>query len=111
MKHQIFLTVGCAAVLFVAAGTALRAQDSQDGKSSQANAKDSSSVKKHRVWTDDEVSTLRTPEDNYVDQKQAAEAATAAAAASRQNQSLRPTNLWAGRPDFRTPSLQRMPIA
>jgi len=82
MKHQIFLTLGCAAVLFAATGAPLRAQDSQDAKSPQATAKDSSSTKKHRVWTDDEVSTLRTPADNYVDQKQAAEAANAAAAAA-----------------------------
>jgi hypothetical protein len=82
MKHQIFLTLGCAAVLFAAAGTPSRAQDSPDAKSPQATVKDSSSTKKHRVWTDDEVSTLRTPADNYVDQKQAAEAANAAAAAA-----------------------------
>jgi hypothetical protein len=78
MKHQIFLTLGCAAVLFAATGTPSLAQDAQ------APAKDSSSApKKHKVWTDDEVSTLRTPEDNYVQQKQAAESAAAAAAAEQ----------------------------
>src|ERR1700693_2220390 len=76
MKHQIFLTLGCAAVLFAATGTASLAQDAQ------APAKDSSAPKKHRVWTDDEVSTLRTPADHYVEQKQAADAATATAAAA-----------------------------
>jgi hypothetical protein len=83
MKHQIFLTLGCAAALFVATGTSSLAQDSQISKSPEATAKDSPSApKKHRVWTDDEVSTLRTPADDYVEQKQAAEAATASAAAA-----------------------------
>ena len=81
MRHQIFLTLGCAAVLFVATATSSLAQDAQ------APAKDSSSApKKHKVWTDDEVSTLRTPEDNYIQQKQAAESAAAAAAAAAAEQ-------------------------
>jgi hypothetical protein len=87
MKHRIFLTLGCAALLFTATGTSSLAQDSQDPKSPQATTKDSSSApKKHKVWTDDEVSTLRTPEDDYVEQKQAAEAASAAAAAAAAEQ-------------------------
>ena len=80
MKHQIFLTLGCAAVLFAATGTASLAQDAQ------APAKDSSAPKKHKVWTDDEVSTLRTPADDYVEQKQAAESAAAAAVAAAAEQ-------------------------
>lgn len=81
MKHPIFLTLACAAALVAAAGTPVHAQDSRDTKSPAA--KDSSSApKKHGVWTDDEVSTLRTPEDNYLEQKQAAEAAAPAAAAA-----------------------------
>ena len=82
MKHQIFLTLGCATVLFAVTDAPLLAQDSQNTTSPQAAAKDSSASKKHKVWTDDEVSTLRTPEDNYVEQKQAAEAAAAAAASA-----------------------------
>jgi hypothetical protein len=80
MKRKIFITFGCAAILFAATGASSLAQDAQDAKPSQAPAKDSSAPKKHKVWTDDEVSTLRTPEDNYIEQKQAAEAAAAAAA-------------------------------
>jgi molybdopterin converting factor small subunit len=81
MKHQIFLKLGCAAILFASTGAFSLAENAQDAKSSQANARDSSSTpKKHKVWTDDEVTTLRTLEDNYVEQKQAAEAASAAAA-------------------------------
>jgi len=86
MKHQIFLTFGCATVLLAASGGSSLAQDSQTAKSSQAAGKDTSSSKKHKVWTDDEVSTLRTPEDNYVEQKQAAEAVAAAAAAAAAQQ-------------------------
>lgn len=82
MKHQIFLTLGCAALLFAATATSSLAQDSQNAKSPQAAAKEPSSApKKHKVWTDDEVSTLRTPADSYVEQKQAAETASAATAA------------------------------
>jgi hypothetical protein len=87
MKRKIFITFGCTAILFAATGTSSFAQDAQDTKSSQAPAKDSSAPKKHKVWTDDEVSTLRTPEDNYIEQKQAAEAAAAAAAAAQQAKS------------------------
>ena len=87
MKRKIFITFGCTAILFAAIGTSSLAQDTQDAKSSQAPAKDSPSApKKHKVWTDDEVSTLRTPEDNYIEQKQAAEAAAAAAAAAAAQQ-------------------------
>jgi hypothetical protein len=87
MKRKIFITFGCAAILFAATGTSSLAQDAQDAKSSPAPAKDSSpAAKKHKVWTDDEVSTLRTPEDNYVEQQQAAEAAAAAAAAAAAQQ-------------------------
>jgi small-conductance mechanosensitive channel len=83
MKHQIFLTLGCAAVLVAAAGAPALAQDAQNGQSLQAATKASSATsKKHKVWTDDDVSTLRTPEDNYVEQKQAAEAAIVAANAT-----------------------------
>jgi hypothetical protein len=83
MKYPMFLTLACAAALVAAAGTPMHAQDSPDTKSPQATAKDPSSApKKHKVWTDDAVSTLRTPEDNYVQQKQAAEAAATAAAAA-----------------------------
>jgi hypothetical protein len=86
MKHQIFLTFGCATMLLAASGGSSLAQDSQTA-SSQAAGKDTSSPKKvHKVWTDDEVSTLRTPEDNYIEQKQAAEAAAAAAAAAAAQQ-------------------------
>jgi plasmid maintenance system killer protein len=86
MKRKIFITFGCAAILFAATGTSSFAQDAQDTKSSQASAKGSSAPKKHKVWTDDEVSTLRTPEDNYIEQKQAAEAAASAAAAAAAQQ-------------------------
>jgi hypothetical protein len=103
MKHQIFLTLGCAAALLAAADSPLRAQDSQDAKSPQATAKDSSSTKKHRVWTDDEVSTLRTPADNYVEQKQAAEAATAAAAAEQAKSKPKSDKPVGGRPVLSNP--------
>jgi hypothetical protein len=87
MKRKIFITFGCAAILFAATGTSSLAQDAQDARSSQAPAQDSSPApKKHKVWTDDEVTTLRTPEDNYLEQKQAAEAASAAAAAAAAQQ-------------------------
>jgi hypothetical protein len=80
MKHQIFLKLGCAAILLASTGTSSLAQNAQVAKPSQANAQDSSPApKKHKVWTDDEVTTLRTPEDNYLEQKQAAEASNAAA--------------------------------
>jgi hypothetical protein len=97
MKHQIFLTLRCAAVLFVVTGTSSFAQDSQ------APAKDSSVPKKHKVWTDDEVSTLRTPADDYVEQKQAAEAATAAAAAEMAKSKPKTEKAVAGPPRLSNP--------
>jgi len=102
MKHQIFLTLGCAAMLFAATGAPSLAQDSQNATTPQITAKDTSSPKKaHKVWTEDEVSTLRTPEDNYVEQKQAAEAAAAAAnaaAAAQQAKSKPKTEKHVGGP-------------
>jgi hypothetical protein len=87
MKRKIFITFGCAAIIFAATGTSSLAENAQDANSSQTPAKDSSPApKKHKVWTDDEVTTLRTPEDNYVEQKQAAETATAAATAAAAQQ-------------------------
>ena len=87
MKHQIFLTFGCATLLLAASGGSSLAQDAQTAKSSQAAGKDTASPKKaHKVWTDDEVATLRTPEDNYIEQQQAAAAASAAAAAAAAQQ-------------------------
>jgi plasmid maintenance system killer protein len=104
MNHQILLTLGCAAVLFVATGTSSLAQDSQTAKSPQAAAKDSPSApKKHRVWTDDEVSSLRTPADDYVEQKQAAEAATAAAAAEQAKSKPKSENVVAAPPRLSNP--------
>jgi hypothetical protein len=88
MKHHIFLTFGCATLLLAASGGSSLAQDAQTVKSSQAAGRDTSSPKKaHKVWTDEEVSTLRTPADNYIEQKQAAEAAAAAASAAQQAKS------------------------
>src|ERR1700692_4248848 len=99
MKRKIFITFGCTAILFAAIGTSSLAQDTQDAKSSQAPAKDSPSApKKHKVWTDDEVSTLRTPADNYVEQKQAAEAANVAAAAAEQAKSKHKSGQHVGGP-------------
>jgi small-conductance mechanosensitive channel len=87
MKRKILVTFGSAAILFAATGTSSLAQDPQDAKPSPAPTKNSFAPKKaHKVWTDDEVSTLRTPEDNYIEQKQAAEAAAAAAAAAAAQQ-------------------------
>ena len=87
MKHHIFLTFGCATLLLAASGGSSLAQDAQTAKSSQAAGKDTASPKKaHKVWTDDEVATLRTPEDNYIEQQQAAAAASAAAAAAAAQQ-------------------------
>jgi plasmid maintenance system killer protein len=81
VKYPIFLTLGCAALLFAATAPCSLAQESQ------TIAKDSpSAAKKHKVWTDEEVSTLRTPADDYVEQKQAAESAAAVAAAAAAEQ-------------------------
>jgi plasmid maintenance system killer protein len=85
LKHRTVLHFGCATLLFAAAGASALAQDSQNTKPQQTTATDPAS-KKHKVWTDDEVSTLRTPTDNYVDQKQAADTAAAAAAAAAAEQ-------------------------
>ena len=56
-------------------------------------------AKPHKVWTDDDVSTLRTPADRYADEKDAQDAAAAAAAARAKEASATPAakpNLPAG---------------
>jgi hypothetical protein len=104
MKHQIFLKLGCVAILFASTGAFSVAEIGHDAKSSQANAQDSSTTpKKHKVWTDDEVTTLRTPEDNYVEQKRAAEAAAAAASAQQAKSKPKPDKQVGAAPALSNP--------
>jgi hypothetical protein len=82
MKKQFLLTAACAGLVFGAAGSSLCAQgSSQMAYASETAAKGgrAPAKKPHKVWTEDNVSSLRTPADNYLEQKEAAAQAAAAA--------------------------------
>lgn len=87
MKIQYLLTTACAALLFGAAGSSLRAQDSSQmayAPEMEAKVSKAAPKKPHKVWTEDNVTSLRTPADNYLDEKNAAAEAAAMAAAKQE---------------------------
>jgi hypothetical protein len=86
MNKRTLMTAGFTALLFGATGSMLCAQDSsQVAYSSETadKAAPAAAKKPHKVWTEDDVASVRTPADTYVDQQQAA-ADTAATAAAQQ---------------------------
>jgi len=90
MKIQYLLTTVCAALLFGAAGSSVCAQDASQMAYSpemEAKARKAPPKKPHKVWTEDNVTSLRTPADNYLDEKNAAAEATAAAAGKQEKTS------------------------
>jgi len=92
MKKQHLLTFGCATLLAICSGVCVWAQDpsqvayTPESASAAARAKNVPASKPHKVWTNDNVPTLRTAADKYLDQKQAeqTEAESNAAAAAKQ---------------------------
>ena len=90
MKIQYLLTTVCAALLFGAAGSSVCAQDASQMAYSpemEAKARKAPPKKPHKVWTEDNVTSLRTPADTYLDEKNAAAEATAAAAGKQEKTS------------------------
>jgi hypothetical protein len=93
MKKQYLLTLGCTVLLWVGSAPCVSAQDSQvaytpenssAAAAATAKVKNVPASKPHKVWTDDNVSSVRSDADNYQDQKKAeADAAAANAAASK----------------------------
>jgi hypothetical protein len=96
MKSQFLLTAVCTGLLFGAAASSLRAQEATQvayapeaeaaAAAKAAKAAKAAPKKLHKVWTEDSVSSLRTPADDYLDQKQA----EAEAAAAKQEKSPKP---------------------
>jgi hypothetical protein len=87
MKKQYLLTLGGAVLLLVGSASCVSAQDSQVAYTPE-NSSAAAAVSKiknvpasqpHKVWTDDNVSSVRSDADKYQDQKKA-EADDAAAA-------------------------------
>lgn len=94
MKRQFFLSAACLSVILAASGAALRAQDSSQvayasGAEAKA-AKKSPPKKPHKVWTDDNVATVRTAADRYQDLEQAQAATVPAPAVAKQPQEAKP---------------------
>jgi small-conductance mechanosensitive channel len=85
-KHTL-LAVTCAALLSGATGSLLYAQDSQMAYAETSGKEAPPAPKKpKKVWTDDNVATVRTAADNYADEKAAAAEAAAAVAAKEQQE-------------------------
>jgi hypothetical protein len=97
MKKQFPFALGYATFLVVASATSLSAQDpSQVAYTPEtSNASRPHNVpasKPHKVWNDDDVSSLRSPADKYLDQKQTQQAAAdAAAKAAKPSQTEAPS--------------------
>jgi hypothetical protein len=90
MKKQFLLTLSGAALLWAGSASCVSAQDSQasytppeSSPTPEARAKNVPASRPHKIWTDDNLSSVRTSADKYEDQKQAeAEAATNSATAN-----------------------------
>jgi hypothetical protein len=86
MKNHLLLIFGSATLLVATNAPGLRAQDSsQVAYSSDANsakAAKAAAAKPHKVWTEDDLGTVRTVADKYKDQK-AADAQGEAGAANQ----------------------------
>lgn len=78
MKNSFLLSVGLAAGLALVLCGPASAQDGSQQPPSQAEQK-AASKPSHKVWTDDDMSSLRSPADVYTDNKDAQRAAPAAA--------------------------------
>ena len=98
MKKQFLLTLSAAALLWVGSASCVSAQDSQaaytppeSSPTPEARAKNVPASRPHKVWTDDNVSSVRTSADKYEDRKQAeAEAAANSATANGETRAKEP---------------------
>lgn len=85
MKNSLLLSVGLAASLALTLSGPASAQDAAQQPPAQAEQK-AASKPSHKVWTDDDMSALRSPADVYTDNKDAQQASPAATATSAQKQ-------------------------
>ena len=91
MKSCLWLTMASAALALGGSGSPIFAQDSSQMAYTESSGKPAKPAPKkpHKVWTDDDVASVKTAADRYQDQKQAAdEAAAASAAAAAKQQSV-----------------------
>jgi hypothetical protein len=106
MKKQLFLSAACVTLILAASGSSLWAQDSsQVAYASEAEGKAAKTPPKKapKVWTEDNLGSVRTASDNYLDQKAAAEAAAAAKTAVKQEQTATPKPTVGGKAALANP--------
>jgi hypothetical protein len=87
MKSRLWLKLASAALVITAGSSALFAQDFSEMAYKETSGKTASKV--HKVWTDDDMGSVKTAADRYQDQKQALadlQAAANAAAAAQAEQ-------------------------
>jgi len=95
MKKQFYLSAAFVTLALAASGSPLRAQDSSQmayAPEASAGAPKAAPKKPHKVWTDDDVTLVRTDADKFLDQKEAAAKAAAATttAVAKQEKSSKP---------------------
>jgi hypothetical protein len=75
MKNHLLLIFSSVALLVAASASGLRAQDSSQvaysSDATSAKATKAAAAKPHKVWTEDDLGTVRTVADKYKDQKAA----------------------------------------
>ena len=71
MKSRLWLNLASAALVITAGSSALFAQDLSEMTYKETSGKAASTKKVHKVWTDDDMASVKTAADRYQDQKQA----------------------------------------
>ena len=89
---QLLKTVIAAAVLAIASLPAAAQQQTQETFAPQKQQSKSTAAKSAKVWTDDDVSSLRSPADAYVTEKNAEAAAAAQQAAAAKQAAANPAH-------------------
>ena len=95
MKSRLWLNLASAALVITAGSSALFAQDFSEMAYKETSGKTASHAPKkvHKVWTDDDMASVKTAADRYQDQKQALadqQVAANAAAQAKQEKTTTP---------------------
>jgi len=82
MKNRSLLRAAVASTILIGFSAMAYAQSEPQKKNAAASQSQKPAPKPHKVWTEDNLSTVRTPADNYVEAKDRQSTSTTAANAS-----------------------------
>jgi len=86
MKNRSLLRAVVASTILIGFSATAYAQSEPQKKNAAASRSQKPASKPHKVWTEDNLSTVRTPADNYVEAKDRQSTSTTAANASASTQ-------------------------